>query len=293
MTEIGGLRTYASEELPQSGGTLGILGTSAAVGSMWGSEGAEAGLIDRSTRSVGGSNYGWFGLDGCDRESYGVIKNYGQAASTIDDQLTAMYLNGQRRLRVPIYHRRGPETGTLMDSTGGNLMAQNRRNLADFLSSVRRVGFEEILVAFMPVGENAAHTWTEWREDVYQENWNLVHNLRSIVMGAGIHYRIDLCNEAIPAPSQPMLLAYAQRLWTDYTHVYGRNDTLGFSVIPDPSRIMRIPEVYRGNGPYVYDFHFYPGAGGDEYQRFMAAHVLMNDMGLGRQGWVVGGESLR
>lgn len=179
----------------------------------------------------GGSNYGWYQLDGCDRERFGVINTYHRAADPIASQLDAMYRQGQRRLRVLIYHRHGPDSGTLMDSTGGNLSEQNRRNLADLLAAVKRAGYEEIQVSFLPSGDNAAYRWSEWREDVYQENWNLVHNLRPIIVDAGIHYRLDLCNEAIPASNQPTLLAYARRLWTDYTHVYGKDDTLGFSVV--------------------------------------------------------------
>ena len=64
--------------------------------------------------------------------------------------------------------------------------------------------------------------------------------LRPIIAGAGVHYRLDLCNEAVPAPNQTLLLAYTQRLWTDYTHVHGKEDTLGFSIIADPARITSI-----------------------------------------------------
>ncbi|MDQ6824866.1 MAG: hypothetical protein M3007_05305, partial [Candidatus Eremiobacteraeota bacterium] len=61
---------------------------------------------------LGGSNYGWYYLGpGCDRETYGVIYNYDTQKSTIDAQLRQMYINGQRRLKLPLYFARGTGTG--------------------------------------------------------------------------------------------------------------------------------------------------------------------------------------
>lgn len=68
----------------------------------------------------GGSNYAWYQLDPpCGRGPYGIIVNYDTATATIDAQLQAMYDNGQRRLRIPIFFGRGLSDGTLVDSTGG------------------------------------------------------------------------------------------------------------------------------------------------------------------------------
>src|ERR1700677_4543339 len=87
--------------------------------------------------ALGGSNYGWYNLtSSCDREPYGVVYNYNTAATTIVSQLQQMYNNGQRRLRIPIYHARGINSGTIMDSTGGNLAPQFVANLANLLAAV-------------------------------------------------------------------------------------------------------------------------------------------------------------
>jgi hypothetical protein len=240
------------------------------------------------TSGIGGSNYGWYHLDGCGREPYGVINAFHLAPDTIRAQLAAMRA-GQDRLRVLIYHRRGPDTGTVMDSTGGNLSAQNRQNLTDLLAAIRAAGFGEIQVSFMTIGPNAAYTWPSWNEDMYQENWNLIYHLHPIIAAAGIQYRIDLCNEAIPASNQPILLRYTQRLWSDYTYVFGKNDTCGFSTIGMvPDRIKHIPTVYQGNPPYLFDFHFYGDSSADEYAQFTTAHTLMNQMGYSSQGWTIG-----
>lgn len=211
----------------------------------------------------GGADYAWYQVANCSREPYGVIANYNSNSSVINQQLGLMYQNGQRRLRIPIFHGRGLNTGTVMDSTGGNLSLQNRQNLTNFLTAVKNAGFAEIEVAFFPTGPNSPANWTQYSEDYYQENWNVIYNLHSIIASAGIPYRIDLLNEGAPATNQPALLQYAQHLWNDYNFVFGKNDTLGFSVIPTTDRLQNMPAVY-GNSqygnhgtPYLYDMHFY------------------------------------
>jgi hypothetical protein len=57
---------------------------------------------------LGGSNYLTYHLDPpCSREPYGVVYNYDTATATINAQLQQMYTNGQRRLRILIFHGRG------------------------------------------------------------------------------------------------------------------------------------------------------------------------------------------
>jgi hypothetical protein len=63
-----------------------------------------------------------------------------------------MYAAGQRRLRIPLFYQHGPESGTVMDSTGGKLSAKNCKNLADLLDVVKATGFTEIEVRFFPIG---------------------------------------------------------------------------------------------------------------------------------------------
>ena len=90
---------------------------------------------------MGGSNYAWYYLGSpCNREPYGVVYNYNTATATIDAQLQQMYANGQRRLRIPIYHARGVNTGTVMDSTGGTLAPQFMTNLTNLLAAVKSAG---------------------------------------------------------------------------------------------------------------------------------------------------------
>jgi len=230
--------------------------------------------------SPGGSNYGWFNLSNCEREPYGVISNYHSHKETIDQQLKNMYDNGQRRLRIPVFHGRNLDTGTVVPSNFGRLPAVYEENLKNLLHSIKTTGYSEIVVGFFPTGINFPANWQEFNEEIYQENWNFIFHTRKIVHESGLQYRIDLMNEGAPAPEQPALLAYTQRLWLDYTHVFGKSDTVGFSIIgSDINRLQEVAKIYQGNPPYLYDLHFYENA----YNNFiMAASILKG------QGWIIG-----
>jgi hypothetical protein len=242
----------------------------------------------------GGSNYSWYQVDRpapgvCVREQYGVIPNFGRpgAHAAIKSELAQMIASGQRKLRIGIFHAHGIDTGTVMDSTGGDLSAQNRRNLGDLLGALKAAGFTQVEVAFHPEGP-AVREWTAWRQDLYDENFALIRNLRPLIRAAGLPYVIDLSNEAIPTVQQPLVLRYARTLWAEYTRAFGRTDTVGFSVIGDPAHVNEIPAVYGGKPPYVFDIHFYGGTSGlDEYQQFVVADRLMRDRGL-RQPRIIG-----
>ena len=238
----------------------------------------------------GGSNYAWYRLDpNCVRSPYGVIPNYDTATPEIDQQLESMFRNGQRRLRIPIYHGRGIAGGTNMESKGGDLTPQNRENLRRLLATIRRIGFSEIIVGFFPQGWNNPARWTRFEPDIYEENWQIIANLRPLIIAAQIRYHIDLANEASPGPRQPIVLEYCQRLWNRYAAAYGTRDTVGFSIIPGADRLQLVSAVY-GNSPFgnhgpprVLDLHFYkdPGA------RFLDAHKVLQAAGY-HQPWILG-----
>lgn len=87
------------------------------------SESSGRGQVDPATSTAehrGGSNFGWHDLAaGCRREPYGVISGYHRAPRRISERLRAMHAAGQRRLRIPVFHKHGPDEGTFIDSTGG------------------------------------------------------------------------------------------------------------------------------------------------------------------------------
>jgi hypothetical protein len=238
----------------------------------------------------GGSNYAWyrFGPE-CVRNPYGIIPNYDSAAPEIDQQLEAMFRSGQRRLRIPIYHGRGIAGGTNMESKGGDLTPQCRENLRHLLATIHRIGFAEIIVGFFPQGSNNPARWTTFQPDIYEENWQLIANLRPIIAAAHVPYRIDLWNEGSPGPRQPIVLEYCQRLWNQYAAAYGTRDTLGFSIVPGADRLQLVSTLY-GDSPFgnhgpprVLDLHFYK----DAAARFASAHEILGAAGY-RQPWILG-----
>jgi hypothetical protein len=233
---------------------------------------------------IGGSDYTSYRLDGCRREPYGVVSNYGAAHDVIDRQLRTMHAGGQRRLRIPVFFSHGIDNGTIVDSSRGVMATTVRDNLAGLLASMKAIGFQEVEVGFFPIHVNSPQRWTEWHEALYRENFAVIADLRPIIAGAGMAYRIDLLNEGIPDPSQPVLLQYVQRLWSDYTAAYGAGDTVGFSVIPSPRRIAQIPAVYHGLMPKAFDLHPYDNAA----SVLATAHAALTGMGFGDIPWIIG-----
>jgi hypothetical protein len=238
----------------------------------------------------GGSNYGWYQVfPECQHGAYGVLANYHVAKSVIDQQLRDMFANGQRRLRIPIFHGRTLGGGTNLESKTGDLTPQGRENLKNLLAEIGRIGFSEIIVGFFPQGYNQPFGWTAFQPEFYEENWTLIRNLRPLIVAAGIPYRIDLANETSPNARQPIALEYCQRLWNQYATAYGTSDTVGFSIIADVGRLEVVSAVYGdsafGNhgAPPALDLHFYkdPGA------RFKTAVSVLRDAGY-RQPWIIG-----
>ena len=257
-------------------------------------------LFPITLSAQGGSNYAWYNLTGCNRDPYGVIKNYHKPAvrAEVDSQLQAMYDVGQRRLRIPIFHihQDMPWSGTLMSSAGGNLSQRHQDNFRDLLAKIREIQFEEVIIGFFPTGINSPSKWfqpiTDWNdlipgatltyEEVFQENWNLIVNLREIIVFASIPYYIDLLNEGIPNGTQQGMLQYVQRLWSYYGWVYGKYDTVGFSIASNPERLAFISAVYDGGWrhgwPYRMDLHLY----GDALNFFAVTDAKLNEHGYFR-----------
>jgi hypothetical protein len=242
--------------------------------------------------ALGGSNYGWYYLTpACNREPYGIVYNYNTASTTINSQLQQMYNNGQRRLRIPIYHARGINSGTIMDSTGGTLAPQFLTNLANLLAAVKAAGFLEIEVSFHPQASNDPAQWaTTFSSDYFQENWSVIQTVRSIVAAAGVPYHLDLLNEGIPPLGYTALLQYDQMLWSDYVAKFGSADTLGFSIIADAAHVGQVslvygPSAYGNQGsPQLFDVHIYDETGNS----FATAFNSLTSQGYKGVPWIIG-----
>ncbi|AHH94783.1 hypothetical protein GCM10010174_36630 [Kutzneria viridogrisea] len=233
----------------------------------------------------GGSNYDFYYLQGCYREPYHVVNGFNRAPDIIRYQLGEMRKAGQSRLTIGIFHHRGPDSGTIMDSTGGKLSDQNRRNLTDLLAAVKQAGFAEVAVAFNSLSPNSPSGWSSWQPDLYQENWQLIQDLHPVIAGAGLPYRVDLGNELTASAGQKVVLQYDQQLWKDYTAKFGRNDSVGFSVNSnDPNQVGSVGQIYGTTPPPLFDIHVYD----QEYERFLAADTALRQAGYTTQPIIVG-----
>lgn len=239
----------------------------------------------------GGSNYFTYQVDAdCEREPYGVVNSYDKAPGLIQRQLDQMRQAGQKRLRIPVYHHRGQDSGTVMDSTGGRLDASNVRNLTALLAAVKSAGFEAVEVGFFPQDANDPTQWTAFDHGLYEENWKVVRQVRSIVVRSGLAYTLDLLNEGAPPAGKEVWLRYDKRLWEDYRRTFGTGDTVGFSMtVWIAGRVPQMPEIYGTTPPSVLEIHLYgqEGGNGSEYEQFMAADAALDKIGY-EQPLIVG-----
>jgi len=235
--------------------------------------------------SAGGSNYDFYYLNGCYREPYNVISGFSRAPDMIRLQLGQMRKAGQGRLTIGVFHHHGPDGGAVMDSTGGTLSPADLKNFTDLLATVKAAGFAEVTVAFNAQNPSNPSDWRSWRQDLYDENWQLIQKVHDLVTAAKLPYRIDLGNELTPSTGQSIVVRYDQQLWRDYTARYGTADTVGFSVNSnDPGQIPNVAKVYGSTPPPVFDLHIY----GDEYNQFVGDDQQLRRQGYGTQPVIVG-----
>ncbi|HLY46551.1 MAG TPA: hypothetical protein VKQ73_13295 [Stellaceae bacterium] len=254
----------------------GILG----AGALWAQAQQPA---PRPALERGGSDYVFYGLYGCGQAGLFAAPSYDAHRDTIDAQLTAMYRDGQRRLRIGLPLDPDPAKGPF---TRGPLIPEYRQSIVDFLKALRRTGFQEVEVV-IGGGSPSPLAWKAWDEAAYKARWQRLVEIRNLLIASGLHYRLDLFNEGIPARNQPMLLLrYVQRLWADYVGAFGVADTVGFSIIPliAQDRFAQIPAVYQGRLPPVFDLHIYdrPEA------TVLNAHRRLAQLGLGGVPWIIG-----
>jgi hypothetical protein len=236
----------------------------------------------RPAMQRGGSDYLFFGLEGCGLTGFLVAAAYDTHREIIDQQLFAMYRNGQRRLRIALPLDPDPTRGPFSD---GALIPQYRHSIVDFLAAMRRAGFEEI-EAVIGGGQHSPNTWKSWDEAAYQLRWNRIVEFRNILIASGLRYRLDLGNEAIPTRTEPILLEYDRRLWMDYVRAFGTADTVGFSIITDiaQDRFAQIGAVYQGRLPAVFDLHIYDRP----VPLVMNARRRLSQLGFAGVPWIIG-----
>ena len=234
----------------------------------------------------GGSDYDFYYLDGCYRQPYQVVDAFNKVPTIIAYQLNGMKQAGQNRLSLGIYHHHGPDDGTAMDSTGGQLPPQDQENLAGLLADVKQAGFAEITVVLHPSDSNDPDSWTSWPEAMYQENWQLIQSLHPIIAAAGLPFHLDLGSELTASgDQQPLVLRYDQQLWQAYTAKFGRADTVGFSINGnDPGQVLNVGKMYGNTQPSMLDIHLY----GNEYDQFAYNDNQLRQLGFTSQPLIIG-----
>lgn len=262
-----------------------LLITAFVLASMVPARGAEADVAAPPPPVSGGSNYDFYYLDSCYREPYQVVNSFNKAPDIIRFQLAGMRKAGQNRLSIGIFHHHGPDTGTVMNSTGGTLSSQDLRNLTALLAAIEQAGYAELTVVMNPLDANDPSGWPSWQQAMYDENWKLIQTLHPIIAAAGVPYRIDLGNELTESTGQTGVLAYDQRLWQDYTARFGLTNTVGFSVNSnDPGQILNVGKMYGSTPPPMFDLHVY----GSEYDQFVYDDTELRQQGFSTQPVIIG-----
>lgn len=265
----------------------------AAIVSLAGTTGLATARPRRSAATAvdrGGSNYLSYRVDAdCTREPYGVVDSYDKDPATIARQLAEMFTAGQRRLRIPVLHHHGPDTGTVMDSTGGGLSPENLRNLRELLEAVRLAGFEAIEVALFPMDANDPRGWRAFDQSLYEENRAVVRQVREVATRSRLPYTLDLLNEGAPGDGEDVLLRYTRTLWGHYRAEFGTGDTVGFSMrVWIAGKVPHLPGLYGDHPPPVLEIHLYGQPGnGDEFRQFMDADAALDRIGY-RQPLILG-----
>ena len=226
-----------------------------------------------------------------------MLRNFHLNRAQIEDDLLIMHQNGQRRLRIGLFHGRGLSSGTLIDSTGGTIDQQYLTNLADLLATVRAIGYEEIQFAFFPQGQNnpgnwgTSYSWGSTEESYLLENWGLVTQVMPVLRSSGLPFRVDLGNELYIARFAPRTLAlsnqsnYAKKMWEKFRSTYTIGESVGFSV-----RASEIPKlstarlIYGNYPPYLMSIHVYNNTD----STIRSAHSALNSANYQYTGLVIG-----
>jgi hypothetical protein len=221
-----------------------------------------------------GVNYSTFGDLGCDFSGYGIVAYGAGKRMLIRHQLAAMRAAGVQTLRTFIWsrHDASRKTWGVVSSAGGRLDSTETKNLINFVSDVRRLGFARLEVAFSPQGTNdPIHPQHRYDPSLFDENWQLIRYVRGIVKqyGGSLDTRFDLLNEGAPSDHQAtktQIETYIAQMYSNYVDAYGNADVTVSSIVStsvranDQSRIANLIDTLRSMGrplPSWFEVHTY------------------------------------
>jgi hypothetical protein len=244
-----------------------MIGVVAAFGLVAGASGA-TGTVEGLP--LVGINYSTFGDVGCDFSGYGIVAYGAGNRMLISQQLAAMRAAGIQTLRTFIWstHDASGQSWGVVSSAGGRLGPTETKNLINFVSDVRRLGFLRLDVAFSPQGANdpIGYPQNDYDPSLFDENWQLIRYVRGIVKQYGpSDSRFDLLNEGAPSDylaTKTQLENYVAQLYSNYVDAFGNNDVTVSSIVGanDQSRIANLIDTLRSTGrplPTWFEVHTY------------------------------------
>jgi len=288
---------------------------------------------------TGGSNYFYYHavdsnpvtntcLGTAGSQGFGIITDYyltdticgnnASVRSIIERQLSAMVMNGQKNLSLPIFFAESGQFaanpnnqcptvggtpgygGTMLPLPDGTIPPNCLTALRSIIAAAYSAGFERVRVRFVALGPNDPYTWTQFNSSVAARNWRFIQTVRAGLSGVRLG-KYDLGNEMIAVAKYPIVLQYAAYIWGQYTDAYGTSDTVGFSVSCGDAcsaNISSFATVYSGTLPAAFDFHIYgnacPGLMNSGNQMLPVDQVYsiifsaLQSHGWTSQSWIIG-----
>lgn len=203
---------------------------------------------------IGGSNYPFWsvGIHATEDKPWAddgnlkpVVGTYHLAPDKVRQQLKTMYANGQRRITLPIWFKRIPETGTffpnvdrhMIDCSQSELRPQHRLNLLNVLADIIAAGFQGVTIRFFHQGQSHPGEWKEWDEARFAENRDFIFNTQISVELAlqrvPFEPLYDLSGE-LGGSTRGQAALYQMRLWK---HLPRRSYACSFATGDRPSLI--------------------------------------------------------
>jgi hypothetical protein len=221
-----------------------------------------------------------------------VIGTYHLAPQTVRSQLADMKSKGQKQIALMLWYMPiGASTdadgdgvyGHVVDSSLAQLRPQHKDNLVALLSDIRCAGFNKLYFRFATQGPADASGWAAWDEAMFQQNWNFIHNTRTLVDGemaaSGVEVVFDLSAE-LGGITTGQAALYTKKLWQNVDYVFGTEHTYGYSFATAPGRLTTMIGIYdeTGKRPSMYAFDIY----GDETNTM--AYLASELKAAGEQG---------
>ncbi|WP_299212733.1 hypothetical protein [uncultured Aquimarina sp.] len=229
---------------------------------------------------VGGSNYPMYDVQGYldnndDWFKEGALKlvigDYHLYPNKVNDQLTTMYQNGQRKIALIIwYNHFNPSIttdtyGHVIPSNKYKLTEQHESNFINVLNQVKSIGYNEIILRFAAQGIASPKSWDEtWNEVQYQENWNFINNTIKTMestLGESPQRVYDLGVE-MGGITKGQTEKYVKKLWNNFRYVHPELKSFGFSFAHAPGRLDNLIKNLATTGKLPDEYAF------DIYQNF-------------------------